>query len=769
MKKEWTKSGVRGRGVLPVLMKCCAKVQWDLLAVVLGAGALILGFARTTDVHGALGRPSAAQGGGVASGYTFTTIDVQGAGTGMLQGTIGVSLNGAGDITGVYLTPPNVAHGFVRSAATGTITAFDAPNAGTSKNQGTFPIRIEAAGNITGMYADSNNAYHGFLRAPDGTVAEFDVTGAPTNIGHRGTVPLSINASLEISGFYVDANDVRHGFLRAANGTFTTLDVAGAGAGPTQGTIAGGLNGNGGIAGFYVDASAVFHGFTRNAKGVIDAPINDPNATTVAGKKGAAFGGTLAHSFNTLGDVAGIYTDANLVFHGFLIDPNGAFTNIDAPGAAAAGLFRGTILTNMDGATDITGTYSDPNGVNHGFVIPSATGTMNAPIDAPGAATSGMIAGTVPFSINGTGELTGAYIDTSGVFHGFLATAPAVPTPPTFSPIGGTYSTAQSVTISDGMAGTTIFYTLDGSPPTFASSVFSTPIPVTSDETIKAMAAAFGLSNSAVATATYIIGNPPPPAATPTFSPVGGTYTSVQNVTISDTTPGATIYYTTNGTTPTTASSVFTGPIVVKSTETIEAMAVASGFSNSSVASAMYTINLPPPDFQVSVNPASLTIVAGQSGTATFTVTPINGFNSAVTFACSGLPAESACNFSPASVTPNGTAVNSTLTVTTTAKTALVKMPRLIFFRPMYLFVLSVLAMLLIVAAWRRRRSYVLRLASVAILLITATTLVSCNGGNSSSGNPGTPVGTTSASVTASTSGAGAMNHSATLTITITQ
>jgi Chitobiase/beta-hexosaminidase C-terminal domain len=83
-----------------------------------------------------------------------------------------------------------------------------------------------------------------------------------------------------------------------------------------------------------------------------------------------------------------------------------------------------------------------------------------------------------------------------------------------------------------------------------------------------------------------------PPAATPTFSPVPGTYSSAQSVALSDATAGASIYYTTNGTTPTTGSTLYnpSNPIPVSSSMTIEAIAAASGYANSAVASGAYVI-----------------------------------------------------------------------------------------------------------------------------------------------------------------------------------
>ncbi len=80
------------------------------------------------------------------------------------------------------------------------------------------------------------------------------------------------------------------------------------------------------------------------------------------------------------------------------------------------------------------------------------------------------------------------------------------------------------------------------------------------------------------------------PAAQPTFSPDSGTYTTQQAVIIEATTPGATIYYTTDGSAPTTSSPVYSSPIPVSQTTVIKAMAAATGYQNSSTAVATYTI-----------------------------------------------------------------------------------------------------------------------------------------------------------------------------------
>jgi len=169
---------------------------------------------------------------------------------------------------------------------------------------------------------------------------------------------------------------------------------------------------------------------------------------------------------------------------------------------------------------------------------------------------------------------------------------PLVAASPSFSPVAGTYTAAQKVTIGDSTSGATVYYTTNGVAPTSSSTKYTAPVTVSATETLKAFALATGYTTSAVASATYTINLP---AAAPTLSPAQGAYTSAQTVTLADSIHGATIYYTTNGATPTTNSSKYAAPgIKVSATETIKAIATAAGYSTSPVASATYTIAAAP-------------------------------------------------------------------------------------------------------------------------------------------------------------------------------
>ena len=217
-----------------------------------------------------------------------------------------------------------------------------------------------------------------------------------------------------------------------------------------------------------------------------------------------------------------------------------------------------------------------------------------------------------PFAIE-TSQTIKAFAQKAGLGESTVVSAAyviSVPAP-TFSPAPGTYQTAQNVTISCAMSGAVIRYTTDGSTPTAASTQYSSPISVTATTTVKAIGIKAGAQNSNVATAVYTIGVP---VAPPSFNPPAGAYTGVQSVAITCATAGATIYYTTNGTEPTTAGMQYSAPITVSANMTIKTMAAKAGMIDSPVASAAYTITIPPvatPTF----NPAAGTYSSAQSVT----------------------------------------------------------------------------------------------------------------------------------------------------------
>ena len=89
-------------------------------------------------------------------------------------------------------------------------------------------------------------------------------------------------------------------------------------------------------------------------------------------------------------------------------------------------------------------------------------------------------------------------------------------------------------------------------------------------------------------------GDSPNTVAAPNFSPGSGTYTSAQSVAISTTTPGATIRFTTDDSTPTaTVGTPYSGPIAISATTTLKAVAYVAGWNDSPVVAATYVITAP--------------------------------------------------------------------------------------------------------------------------------------------------------------------------------
>lgn len=324
----------------------------------------------------------------------------------------------------------------------------------------------------------------------------------------------------------------------------------------------------------------------------------------------------------------------------------------------------------------------------------------------------------------------------------------------------------QTVSISDTDSSASIYYTTDGTTPTANSTLYTKPFSVPSATTaqsagtpstvlVQAIAIAAGSPNSGTASANYIVYLPP---ATPTFTVPSGTYEAVQTITISDSTTGASIYYTTDGSTPTSKSTLYTGPITVSATETINAFAYTSGFGSSGVATASYTINLPPPTFTLGANAASMTVNSGGQATTTLTITPQNGFNSAVSFACSGLPSGATCSFSPATITPTSGAVSTQLTITASARTALQSSPAVPYFPG------TALAAAVCFFGWRRRRN--VQLLILLIVAAVASVAITGCGGGSAPGSTTTPVSPTTATVTV-TATSGSLQQTTAISLTV--
>jgi hypothetical protein len=433
------------------------------------------------------------------------------------------------------------------------------------------------------------------------------VSACNYNSATKITATLSITSTATVGGHNVVITDSDGQSATAINGFTVNSSGVGFGGGFGVGSMA--LNGNATISGTALSLTTT-NGTFQASSAWYPTPINIQNFTTdfsfqtSAGTQtadGLTF--TLQNgSTAALGSAGGSLGYATAVTKSVAVkfdlynnsgegpDSTGLYVNGASPTTPASDMTSSGINLHNGDVFRVHMTY---DGTTLTMTITDASTaatftqawTVNIPSTVQGnTAYAGFTGATGGYTSNQ--NILSWTMSSSGGGGGTVAT-------PTFSPAAGTYLGTQTVTLSDSTSGATIFYTLDGSQPGTSAGgstqQYSGPLTVSSTETIKALATV-GTTSSGTASSTYTIESQ---VATPTFSPAAGSYTATQTVSISTTSPApTTIYYTTDGSDPTTSSTrtVYSAAITVSSTETVKAYATKSGYFDSNVATAAYTI-----------------------------------------------------------------------------------------------------------------------------------------------------------------------------------
>ena len=157
--------------------------------------------------------------------------------------------------------------------------------------------------------------------------------------------------------------------------------------------------------------------------------------------------------------------------------------------------------------------------------------------------------------------------------------------------------------------------------------------------------------------------------AAPLISPNGGSYSDAVSVTMQTATSGASIYYTTDGSTPTQSSTLYSGSMTLTSSKIVKAKALKSGYNGSTETDASFLVTqsfvAQPFSFSLAAS-GNLSVFAGASVSNTISATLDSGSSQAVSFTVSGLPTGATASFSSASCSP---ACSTVLNISTTAST----------------------------------------------------------------------------------------------------
>ncbi len=164
----------------------------------------------------------------------------------------------------------------------------------------------------------------------------------------------------------------------------------------------------------------------------------------------------------------------------------------------------------------------------------------------------------------------------------------------------------KTVTLTTATEGAQIYYTLDGTAPSTGSNLYSGPITLTETASVKAIAVKDGMDQSKTAGGKITVGN----TETPISSHSAGQVEVGTVITLRSETSGSMIYYTTDGSKPTTESRRYSGGIGITSDVTIKAIAVKDGYKNSGIFESVYTV----PKIEPGSAAISLGSVSGAAG-----------------------------------------------------------------------------------------------------------------------------------------------------------